>query len=193
MGLGTTRHVESSWSRDQTRVPCTGRQFLTTEPLGKPPTPHVLFNKLLRSYLKKWLYLTKHLMFLLGYLQETRIYIFWNEIYFSPQKSLFYHCSIAHFKILESIPDPSFSLNFYNQVSKFWQLYIQNAYQILVFFIFITNHHHFSLLDGPQLFDFITSMLIPILYSADKGIFKRLKTVHVAGVHKTLHLLFNDY
>ena len=112
-----------------------------------------------------------------------------------PLKNLFfYHWSIAHFKILESILDSSLSLNFYNQVSKFGQLYIQNAYQILVFFIFITNHYHFSLLDGPQLlFDFITSMLVPILYSADKGIFKRFKTVHVAGVHKTLHLLSNDY
>ena len=176
MGLGATWHVGSSWSRDQTHVPCIGRQFLTTEPLRKPPTPHILFNKLLRIYLKKWLYLTKHLTFLLWYLQDIRIYIFWNEIHFPLQKSLFYHCSIAHLKILESMLDSSLSLNFYNQVSKFWQLYIPNAYQIFLFFIFITNHCYFSLLDGPQLlFGFITSMLVPILYSADRGSLKDSK------------------
>ena len=101
----------------------------------------------MRSYLKRWLYLIKNLTLLLGCLQAIKIYIFWN-IHFAPQKSLFYHLShsIAHFRNSQFILDSSLSLSFYNQVAKFYQLYIQNVYQIFVFFFtFITNHYHFSL------------------------------------------------
>ena len=37
MGLIASKHVESSWTRDRTSVPCIGRRFLSTEPPGKSP------------------------------------------------------------------------------------------------------------------------------------------------------------
>ena len=37
VGLVAPQHMESSWARDQTHVPCNGTQsLLTTGPLGKP-------------------------------------------------------------------------------------------------------------------------------------------------------------
>ena len=35
MGLVALQHVASSWTRDRTCVPCTGRRFLSTAPQGK--------------------------------------------------------------------------------------------------------------------------------------------------------------
>lgn len=54
-----------------------------------------------------------------------------------------------------------------------YQLYIQSVYQIFVFFFtFITNHYHFSLFLDLNDCLFLTSMLVPSLYSADKGSLK---------------------
>ena len=35
-GLVAPQHVGSSWARDKTHIPCTGGEFFTTEPPGKP-------------------------------------------------------------------------------------------------------------------------------------------------------------
>ena len=41
-GLVASQNVESSWTRDSTRVPCIGRQFLFTVSPGKCPTANFL-------------------------------------------------------------------------------------------------------------------------------------------------------
>ena len=52
MGLVAPRHVKSSWTRDQTHVPCTGRQILNHWTTRKVPGRDV-----------EWVFIQKSLMF----------------------------------------------------------------------------------------------------------------------------------